>query len=150
MVFSEDGHIIAIIRIGPRGNVYDQETIVNKQIITTPSGERLVVIPESEFEALVEAMEDREDVEAVRTFRERLAAGEEDMIPSEYVDRILNGENKIKVWREFRGMTLREIGEKAGVSTSFLSQIESGARDGSFDTIKKIAAALKISVDDLA
>ena len=123
---------------------------MHTQFITTAAGDRLAVIPEAEYQRMIEALEDRADAEAVRVFKQRLADGEEEMIPAEFANRIIDGENKIKVWREFRGMTARQLAEDAEISAGFLSQIEKGERDGSFETIKKIAAALKISVDDLA
>ncbi len=123
---------------------------MTKQIITTPNGERLVVLPEAEYLALLEAQEELEDIAAVDTFKRKLAAGEEEMIPSAIVDRILDGENKVRVWREHRGLAAKELAEKVGISAAYLSQIENGTRDGSFDTIKRIAAALRLTVDDLA
>ncbi len=123
---------------------------MTKQIITTPNGERLVVLPEAEYLTLLEAQEELEDIAAVDTFKRRLAAGEEELIPSAIVDRILDGENKVRVWRDHRGLSAKDLAEKAGISAAYLSQIETGARDGSFETIKRIAAALRLSVDDLA
>lgn len=123
---------------------------MGEQIITAPNGDRLVVIPEAEFLVMREALENREDVEAVREFERKFAAGEEELIPAEVVKRILDGENLVRVWREYRGLAAKELAEKASVSTAYLSQIETGARDGSFETIKRIAAALEITVDDLA
>ncbi|QIJ42600.1 helix-turn-helix transcriptional regulator [Rhizobium leguminosarum] len=119
------------------------------QFITTAAGDRLAVIPEAEYQRMIEALEDRTDAEAVRLFKQRLADGEEELMPAEFANRIINGESKIKVWREFRGITARRLAENAEISAGFLSQIEKGERDGSFETIKKIAAALNISVDDL-
>lgn len=89
------------------------------------------------------------DAEAVRVFRDRMASGEEELIPAEFANRMIDGENKIKVWREYRRMTARDLAERADISPGFLSQIEKGQRDGSFDTIKKIAVALNIRVNDL-
>nr|OAP94875.1 transcriptional regulator [Rhizobium leguminosarum] len=120
------------------------------QFITTAAGDRLAVIPESEYNLLIEALENRADAEAVRVFQQRLAAGEEELMPAEFANRIIDGESKIKAWREFRGITARQLAENAEISAGFLLQIEKGERDGSFETIKKIAAALEISVDDLA
>lgn len=122
---------------------------MNAQTITTPAGERLVVLPEADYQALVAAAEDAADVEAVRAFRRKLAAGEEEMIPSAVVDRILNGENPIRVWREHRKLTSAALAEKAGVGQGYLSQIETGKREGTIETMKKIAAALNITLDDL-
>jgi transcriptional regulator with XRE-family HTH domain len=78
-----------------------------------------------------------------------LAAGEEEILPSELVDRILDGENKVLAWREYRGMSARELAGKAGITQAYLSQIETGKRDGTVSTIKKIAEALKVTIDDL-
>lgn len=122
---------------------------MNAQTITTPQGERLVVLPEAEYLALIEAREDAEDVAAVRTFKRKLAAGEEELLPSAFVDRILAGENAIRVWREHRGLTSSALATKAGIGQGFLSQIETGKREGGIDTLKKIALALNVTLDDI-
>lgn len=96
-----------------------------------------------------ETSEDNADAKAVNEFKARLAADEEELVPAEFANRIIEGENKIRVWREFRAITARDLAEKADISAELLSQIESGERDGSFETIKKIAAALNVSVGDL-
>jgi len=122
---------------------------MNAQIITSPAGERLVVLAEVEYQALVEAAEEAADEAAIRRFKERLAAGEEELLPEEMVDRILGGENPIRVWRQHRGLSVKALAESAGIAPAYLSQIETGKRDGTLSTIKKIADALDVSVDDL-
>lgn len=47
--------------------------------------------------------------------------------------------------REQRGMTQREVAQKAGVSAAFLSQLENDKKDASGDTLQSIAAALGIN-----
>lgn len=98
------------------------------QIITTPSGERLVILPEAEFLALCEAAEDHHDAETVGRFQEKLAAGEEELVPCDVVDRILDGENKVRVWRSHRGMSARDLAVATGLSAPYISEIESGKR----------------------
>jgi DNA-binding XRE family transcriptional regulator len=120
------------------------------QFITTPGGDRMVVMPEDEYRRLAEAAEDAADIADVKRINDRLASGEEELIPAEVVNRILDGESKVKVWRDHRGLTLRELAAKVDISPAYLSQIEGGSRDGTFDTMKKIAAALGITVDELA
>lgn len=122
---------------------------MNRQIITTASGERLVVLPEREFDALIEAAEDAEDRDAVRRFEARLASGEEELIPSDMVNRLLAGESRIVVWRAHRGLSAKALAEAAKIAPAYLSQIESGKREGSLATLRKIAAALGVSIDDL-
>lgn len=122
---------------------------MNAQIITTPNGERLVVLPEAEFIALRKALEDKADAEAVRAFEQRLAAGEKELIPAEFANRMTGGGNKVRVWREYRGLAARDLAAKASVSGAYLSQIETGAREGSVDVMKRIAAALNVRIDDI-
>lgn len=109
---------------------------MNAQIIVTPAGERLVLLSEADYAALVEAAEDAAD-------------GEEELLPSAMVERILNGENRIRVWREHRGLTAKALAETAGIAQPFLSQIETGKREGTVDTLRKIAQALSVTIDDL-
>lgn len=122
---------------------------MTRQIIIAPGGERMVVVPEGEFEQLLDAVEDAEDRAAVRRFEQRLAAGEEELIPAEYVYRMLDGENRVTVWREYRGLSGKELAKAANIAPSYLSNIESGKRDGTIGTMKKIAEALGVTIDDL-
>lgn len=122
---------------------------MHERVITTAGGERMVVIPEAEYLALIDAVEDREDLAAIERFQQRLGAGEEELLPAEMVDRILRGESKIRVWREHRGLSARALAAKAGITAAYLSQIETGAREGGVDTLKRIANALGVSLDDL-
>ncbi len=62
----------------------------------------------------------------------RIAGGEE-LVPAEVVYALLDGGNPIRVWREFRGLSQGELATKAGISASYLSQLESGKRDGTVD-----------------
>jgi DNA-binding XRE family transcriptional regulator len=126
-----------------------KDTKMNEQIITTPGGERLVVIPEAEYRALREALEDREDLRAIDEFHRRFAAGEEELVPSEVVNRLVDGENPVRVWREYRRLSARDLAEKAGLSAAYLSEIENGKKTGSIGRLRAIAAALGLTVDDL-
>ena len=64
-------------------------------------------------------------------------------------DRLIAGENKVKVWRSHRGLSGRDLAAAAGVSAPFISEIESGKKDASLAVMKKIADALKVDLDDL-
>jgi DNA-binding Xre family transcriptional regulator len=119
------------------------------QIIIAPDGARLVVIPEAEYQALIEAAVDVADRQAVRGFRAALSNGEEELIPAEVVNRILDGENPVRVWRKHRGMTLAELAKKVGIGSAYLSQVETRKRDGTAVTLQRIAKELGISLNDL-
>lgn len=89
------------------------------------------------------------DVRAYDAAKRRLASGEDELVPAAIAHRLLDGENPVRVWREHRGMSARALAERAGISAAYLSQIEAGRRDGSFDTMRKIASALGVALDDL-
>lgn len=122
---------------------------MGKQFIETPSGERMVVLPEAEYDAILEALEDAEDLLAVQDFRKRLEAGEEEFVPAEFADRIIDGESPIRVYRELRGLSAKDLAEKAGIAQAYLSQLETGKREGPVATLKKIAQVLGVSIDDI-
>lgn len=115
----------------------------------TPSGDEMVVVPAQDYRELVEAAEMAEDVAAYDEIKRKLAVGEDELIPAEYVYRMLDGENPVAVWREFRGLSAKALAEAAGITPAYLSQIEAGKREGTVGTMKKIAEALKLTIDDL-
>jgi DNA-binding XRE family transcriptional regulator len=119
-------------------------------IIITPSGDRMVLIPFEEYERLIEAAEDAADARAIDEIKRRLATGEEELIPSEMVDRMIEGENKLRVWREHRGMSAKELAEATGLAAAYISQLETGKREGTIETFKKIAAVLRVDIEDIA
>src|SRR5262245_59755802 len=123
---------------------------MNVQFIETGDGKRLAVLPEADYRALIEANEESSDLAAAREFDARLAPGKEELIPAEYVNRMIDGENKIRVWREYRGLTVKALAVAAGVTPAYLSQIETGAREGTVETLKKLSAALRVRLDDIA
>jgi DNA-binding XRE family transcriptional regulator/PHD/YefM family antitoxin component YafN of YafNO toxin-antitoxin module len=119
------------------------------QIIVTPSGERLVVLPESEYAALMERLEDAEDIASTSAVLDRIARGEEELVPAAVVERLVGGDNPITVWREYRGLTISALAERAGLSQSYLSQIEAGKREGRVSVLVRIASALSVDLEDL-
>lgn len=70
--------------------------------------------------------------------------------PAEVVDRLITGDSPLKVYREYRDLTQKELAKAAGVSAMYVSQIERGNREGSSATLKKLAAALKVELADIA
>lgn len=95
------------------------------------------------------AGDENADVRAYDAAKRRLAAGEDELIPAEFADRLLDGENPVRVWREYRGLSIRDLAEKAGIAAAYLSQIETGGREGKVSTVKALADSLGVTVDDL-
>ena len=119
------------------------------QIIETPKGERMVVLPLKEYERLRDAAENLDDVRAFDEAKRRLTTGEDELIPAKFADRIFNGESPVRVWRNYRGLSVKELAKRAKISAAYLSQIEGGSREGSISTMKALAATLSLEIDDL-
>lgn len=115
----------------------------------TPNGEEMVVLPVAEYEALLEAIEMAEDVAAYDEAKRRKAAGEDEGVPSEFVYRLMDGENPVRVWRDFRGLSAKDLAAAAGISATYLSEIETGKKDGSLSVLKAIARVLRIDLEDM-
>lgn len=99
----------------------------------------------------MQPVEDAEMLADVRDYdaaMQAIAEGEE-LIPAEVVYAILDGTNPIRVWREHRGLSQGELTAKAGISLSYLSQLESGQRDGTMEVLSAVAAVLDVTLDDL-
>jgi DNA-binding XRE family transcriptional regulator len=109
-----------------------------------------VTLRRADFDAMLEDLEDAEDRNAI--LEHDLAVARGDLTPAltvEELDRLLTGESPVKVWRQKIAMTQRQLATHAGVSQSQLAEIETRAKAGSIDTLRKLAAALKVDLDAL-
>jgi DNA-binding XRE family transcriptional regulator len=109
-----------------------------------------VTLRRSDFEALLEELEDAED--SVALLQHDLEVAKGDYTPALTVDelnRLMTGENRVRVWRQKMGLTQRELAVFAKVSQPMLAEIETGVKTGGVDTLKKLARAMKISLDAL-
>jgi len=99
------------------------------QIISSDNKPQYAVIPFEEWQELQNRLEDLEDISDAQTRSARVASGEDETFPSEFVDRLLSGEHPLTVWREFRGLTRASLAAACGVSAPAISQIESRKRE---------------------
>jgi DNA-binding XRE family transcriptional regulator len=120
----------------------------------TPNGE-VAIVPRAEYERLKTLeSEIEEDVGTARLIAraKKEIAGGALLLPKEIVDRLANGENPIRVLRQFRGLTQAELAtaESVQITQNYLSDLENGKRKGPFELHRKIAAFLKVPFDLLA
>ena len=109
-------------------------------------GRRWAMLPLDCYDELCDALEDASDAEAMR----QAATSGGQTFPSAFVQRLLlSGENRVRVWREYRGLSVSELARGAGVSTGHISAIENGKSTGSVQTLRCIAEALCTSIDAL-
>ena len=124
------------------------------QIIDTPGGERLVVVPFAEYEALVaaaeEAAEDAADVAAYDAAKAEITASGEPLLSAAASGAILARNGYLKAVRKARDMTQEEVATGAGIAQGFLSDVESGRRNASAETLAKIASVLGIPTEQFS
>ncbi|PLX36726.1 MAG: transcriptional regulator [Hyphomicrobiales bacterium] len=115
------------------------------QTIITEAGETLVVLPKSTYDALVNAA----DITAADRTRADIEAGRDELVPGDIVDRILDGENPVRVWRQHRKLSAKALAADVGISAAYLSEIETGKKEGSVSVLKTIAERLGVDLDDI-
>jgi hypothetical protein len=123
------------------------------QIIRTPNGEELVVLSRAEYEALLERSdheaEDAEDAAIYDARKAELAAGGV-VLPPAVSAAILRGDSRLKAVRNWRDETQLHLSFKTGIGQGYLSDLETGRRTGTPETIAKLAQALNVPVEWLS
>ncbi len=64
--------------------------------------------------------------------------------------KILQGNNPIRVWREYRSFSQSSLAKAAQVSRQYISQLENNEKTGSITVLKKIATILSVPLDHIA
>src|ERR1700751_5303674 len=93
------------------------------QIVTSPSGEELVVLPRSDYEDLVDSI-------AAYELNTALAAGREELLSAEETAALVAAPVPLAFWRKKRGKTQSQLAAEVGVSQNFLSDLERGKARG--------------------
>ena len=119
------------------------------QLIERNGKPEWAVLPYEMHLQLVEQAEMLEDIRDYDTAREAIERGEEELVPAEVVYAILDGANPIKAWREYRGLTQQQLAQAVGISSPYLSQLETGKRTGTAEVLAAIARALGVTLDDI-
>jgi DNA-binding XRE family transcriptional regulator len=122
---------------------------MNVQVIQRNGKPEWAVIPYEEYEQLLEQVEMLQDIHAYDEAKQAIADGEE-LIPSEIIYAILDGENPVRVWRTYRGLSQAQLASAANISVAYLAEIESGTRQATTTEMSALAEALGLDLDDLA
>jgi len=71
-------------------------------------------------------------------------------IPHEVVKaNVITGVSMIRAWREYFGMTQQELARRAGMTQPALARLEKSGSKPRFGTLKKIATAMDITIEQL-
>jgi DNA-binding XRE family transcriptional regulator len=121
---------------------------MNVQIIKHKGAPEYAIVPFEEWEKIISRLEELEDIRDARVVKAAIAEGEE-TYGEDFVKRLCFGKSRLKVWREYRKMTLVDLAKTCGVSVAAISQIENGKRTPSVDLLMKLAKALNCDMEDL-
>jgi mRNA interferase RelE/StbE len=109
----------------------------------------MVTIPEVEYLRLRATEEDMSDLRSAAEVLDRIGAGAEELISSEVVARLLSDEPPLAVWRDHRKLSQSDLARRSGVNRNQIVDIEAGRKAGSVATLRKLAAALEVDIEDL-
>jgi DNA-binding XRE family transcriptional regulator len=126
-------------------------------------GAKVREAPAAWVEDAFAAMEDSDDVAAaeagdeawrrekaaVARVSDRIGVEIEAGVPHEVVKRELEGTPPVRAWREYRGHNQARLAALAGISRSYLAQIEAGERAGTVEVIARLARNLGCLIEDL-
>jgi hypothetical protein len=122
---------------------------MNVRFQKTARGE-VAILPRKEYEALAakaaEADEDNGTARLVARARKDITAGAP-LLPKQVVDRLADGDNPVRVLREWRDVTQLHLSFKTGLSQGYISDLETGRRKGAATALRRIADALKVPLD---
>lgn len=104
-------------------------------------GKPFVLVPKADYERIEAALD-------VRAY-DRAKVKKQELVPATIVDRLLAGENPIRVWREYRRLTLEQLATAVKISKPYLSQIENGRRQATVGVLRKLADTLTVDLDQL-
>jgi DNA-binding XRE family transcriptional regulator len=103
----------------------------------------------AELKHRLEEAEAENDALALRLAMIEDAVTSGERVPAVIVERLSSGEMPVRVWREYRGLSLRALAREAKISPALLSEIETGKKEGSLKTLAALARALRVDLEDL-
>ncbi|MCW2306394.1 helix-turn-helix transcriptional regulator [Rhodobium gokarnense] len=113
-------------------------------VSATPEGESLVTITASEYARLTARAQDIAD--AARAAEGRSGPA----LPADLARRVLAGDlHPLVAWRKAAGLTQAQLAERSGQRSATISDIEAGKVDPRLSTVKALAEALDLDIDDL-
>lgn len=123
--------------------------MADPQFIRTASGEELVVLTRADYDALIEALaEAEEDAADVAVYDARKAeiagATDGDVMPPAVTAALLRGARLLEALRDWRGLTQVRLAEATGLAQGYISDLERGRRQGTGETLDRIAGALDV------
>lgn len=108
-----------------------------------------VTVSRDDWESLLDRLDDQQDHKAIAA-SERNLAERVTFTAGETRRMVLDDVPVLTILRERKGLTQAALATLAGISKTYLNEIEKGKKPGSVDAIRKLAAALDVSMDVLS
>lgn len=122
---------------------------MNVKFQKTPQGE-VAILPRKDYEELVakasEVDEDNGTARVVARARDEVASGAP-LLPKNVVDRLADGENPVRVLREWRDVTQTYLSFKTSISEGHISDIENGREIATAASLRAISQVLEVPLD---
>ncbi len=84
-------------------------------------------------------------------YRDMAGGGQSSKLPDDILDALTAREKSpVKILRKDHGLTQADLAKRAGISRPYLTEIETGKKDGSIRAMKALAEVLEVSVGTLA
>jgi hypothetical protein len=122
------------------------------QIIRTPAGEELVVLPRAEYEVLLDRADYDEDADDIAIYDARKAeldAGEA-VLSAEVSAFVLKGDNLLRAVRKWRGKTERQLATETGIDERLIRDLENRIGKPTPEASAKLAQALDVPAEWLS
>lgn len=122
---------------------------IKPKFIDTGAGGEIVILTRAEFDALVARAEEvEEEAELNAIYDARIAEvmkRPDALLPAEVSAYLMAGDRLLRALRRWRKMTQGELAKRAGLAQGYVSDLESGRREGTSETLASLARALEVS-----
>lgn len=110
--------------------------------VKMPGGEELAILPRAELEEILAAAAHAKALADFRSGRDPGLTGPE-------MRALLAAPSPLAFWRRKRGLTQAVLAKAADLAQNYISDLETGKREGSAMQWRRIARALDLPVDEL-
>lgn len=110
------------------------------QFFTTPQGEDMAILAKADYETLLALAAEIDEDETDIALYDARKAEQSPALPKDITELILRGMSLLKAVRVSQGKTQMYVADfKMNISQAFLSDLESGKRKGTPETLAKLA-----------
>jgi DNA-binding Xre family transcriptional regulator len=115
---------------------------MNVSYVKTPGGEELAILPRAEFEDMIAGAT---HAKAIADYR----SGRDPGLSASEMRELLGAATPLAFWRRKRRLSQAALAQAVGLTQNYLSDLETGKREGRPAHWLKVARALDVSLEDL-